>query len=233
MTIYNIKGDGELDKMLGICETSECFCAPVDSHLSPSARHTHIVSVTGNEIRRKVGDLRKIVVGDILEIGQFNGDQLPSWARLTDVDVLVDGEPGLVLTLQFTNGFTPADPLYVDREREVKCTSPGCTPTCAIDLLGDVKTISGGSATHSGDHLIATYNANLPANRVTKQTRAQFRVVALPAPLPSMPVGSPNQLRGGLMLKLRMNFIDRSQCSQMSVCSCCMAREVPASIYST
>jgi hypothetical protein len=224
MTTYNIKGDGELDKMLGICETTECFCAPVDSFLSPAHRHTHIVTLTANEIRGKIGDLSKVKVGDIIQIGQFNGDQLPSWARLTDVDVMVEGEPGLVLKLSFTNGFAPAAPLYVDRERSLLSTGPGVAPVCEIDLSGDTQAISGGSATHSGEHLIATYDGNNVANRITKQTRAQFEVVALPAPTPNDAVGTANHLRGGLKISLRMNFIDRSQCSKMTVCSCCEAR---------
>jgi hypothetical protein len=224
MTTYNIKGDGELDKMLGICETSECFCAPVDSYLSPSARHTHIITLQANEIARKIGNLKKIVVGDVIQIGQFNGDQLPSWARLTDVDVMVEGEPGLELKMRFTNGFTPAAPLYVDRERKVLSTSPGVPATCDLDVGGDLKKISGGTATHSGEHLIATFDGNDIANRVTKQTRAEFVVVALPAPLPNDPAGTANHLRGGLKISLRMNFVDRSQCSQMTVCSCCEAR---------
>lgn len=224
MTTFNIKGDGELDKMLGICETSECFCAPVDSHLSPASRHTHIVTLIGNEIKRKIGDLSKIKVNDFIEIGQFNGDQLPTWARLTDVDVLVQGEPGLKLALEFTNGFVPAAPLYVDREREVKPTVAGAVATCEHDVGGDMASMKGETATHSGEHLIATYDGNDVANRVIKQTRARFKVVALPVPVASMPAGSPNQLRGNLVLKLRMNFVDRSQCSQMKACDCCVDR---------
>lgn len=224
MTIYNIKGDGELDKMLGICETGDCFCAPVDSFLSPASRHTHIVTLTGNEIKGKIGDLRKIAVGDIIQIGQFNGDQLPSWSRLTDVDVLVNGEPGLELELQFTNGFEPAAPVYADRERELKSTGPGIPAVCEHDLAGDLTSLSGGSDTHSGDHVIATFANDAVANRAIKQTRAQFLVKALPVPMAGEPAGTANHLRGGLVIKLRMNFVDRSQCSQMKVCDCCVDR---------
>jgi hypothetical protein len=224
MAHYDIKGDGELDKMLNICDTNDCFCAPVDSFLSPSARHTHIVSLTANEIKGKIGDLRKIVVGDTIGIGQFNGDQLPTWARLTDVDVLVDGEPGLVLKMKWTNGFTPAAPVYVDRESETKSTGPGVAAVCNHAVDGDLEAISGGTNTESGQHLIATFDGTDVANRVLTPTRPVFEVVALPAPLPNDPPGTANHLRGGLVLKLRMNFVDRSQCSQMRVCDCCVPR---------
>lgn len=222
--IQIIKGDGKLDKMLGICETEECFCTPVDSYLSPSARHTHIVSVTAGEMREAIGDLGKVIVGYKFGIGQFNGDMLPTWARLTDVDVLVDGEPGLVLKMGWTNGFAPAAPLYVDRESKVLSTGPNVPATCEHAVDGDLAAISGGSATHSGQHLIATFDGNDVANRVLQATRPYFEVVALPVPLPGDPVGTANHLRGGLKIKLRMNFIDRSQCSQMLVCGCCEQR---------
>jgi hypothetical protein len=136
----------------------------------------------------------------------------------------VNGEPGLVLALRFTNGFVPAAPVYADREREVKSLVPGVAPTCDIDVAGNLAALSGGSATHSGDHVIATFDSLAVANRVTAQTRARFEVMALPAPLANEPAGTANHLRGGLVLKLRMNFIDRSQCSQMRVCDCCVAR---------
>jgi hypothetical protein len=221
---YLIKGDGELDKMLGKCETDDCFCAPVDSYLSPSARHTHIVTLTAGEIREKIGSLDKLTVGKTFGIGQFNGDQLPTWARLTDVDVMVEGEPGLVLKMLWTNGFTPAAPLYIDRERAVLSTGPNVPATCVHDVAGDLAAISGGTATHSGEHLIATFNGNDIANRVLATTRPYFEVVALPTPLPNDPVGTANHLRGGLKISLRMNFIDRSQCSKMTPCKCCEPR---------
>jgi hypothetical protein len=224
MAHYDIKGDGELDKMLNICNTSECFCAPVDSILSPSGRHTHIVTLTAGEIKGKIGDLKKIKVGDTIGIGQFNGDQLPTWSRLTDVDVLVDGEPGLVLKMKWLNGFTPAAPVYVDREFETKSTGSGVACVCNHDTSGDLEAISGGSATESGHHLIATFDGTDVANRVLKPTRPVFEVVSLPAPMANEPSGTANHLRGGLVIKLRMNFVDRSQCSQMRVCDCCVDR---------
>lgn len=231
MTTYNIKGDGELDKMLGITPpTTPPFVRPVDSYLQPSGRHTHILTLTGNEIKEKIGKLSKIVVGDRIEIGQAWGDVLPTWARLTDVDVMVTGEPGLVLKMGWNNGFVPAEPLYVDRERATIATS-NAPATCVVDLLGDLDTIRGGTSTHSGEHLVATFDGNAVSNRVLGQTSPYFEVVALPAPLASDPPGTANHLRGSLLMKLRMNFIDRSQANVMAPCKCGDVRNVVTGGY--
>ena len=219
MTRFVIKGDGELDALRGRAVETLPFAVPVDSFLHTAHRSSHLLTLTALEIRERIGRLDKIKVGDEIVIGQFMGDVLPTWARLTDIDVSVKGEPGLVLNLNFDNGFVPAAPLYIDRERSTIGTAE-VPAVCDIDLAGDLNAISGGTNTHSGEHLIATFDGNAVANRVTHATRAYFTVVALPAPVVGAPLGTPDQLRGGLVIKLAMNFIDRSKADAHNICPC-------------
>jgi hypothetical protein len=215
-----IKGDGKLDAMLGICKADELpFCVPVDAYLRPAHRTSHLLELTALDIKEAHGGvLTKVKVGDKISIGQFMGDVLPTWSILTDVDVSVTGEPGLVLKMGFTDGFTPTVK-YVDRERRTVPTD-GTAPVCKYDLAGDLAAIKGEVDGFSGEHLVARFDDLLPANRVLHATRAYFEIVALPAPKPGSPAGTPNGLRGGLHLKLRMNFIDRSYCNKHNACQC-------------
>lgn len=220
MDHYIIKGDGKLDAMLGICKADDLpFCVPVDSYLRPAHRTSHLLEMTASDIKEAHGGvLTKVKVGDRLSIGQFMGDVLPTWSILTDVDVSVTGEPGLVLKLGFTDGFEPKS-VYVDRERRTVPTD-GTAPVCKYDLAGDLAAIKAESNGFSGEHLVARFDPLLPANRVLHATRAYFEVVTLPAPKPGSPAGTANSLQGNLKIKLRMNFIDRSYCDKHNACRC-------------